>query len=145
MRTMIWFVFLLGIASVAGDHQGCWKDWHYRGMGRWKHGNCSESEESEAGLCFTKCPDNASGMGPFCWFSCPNEFEYSAGAMCCVNESMCKAKAVDLAVKIPTDIVHLVADRENPAKVIADVKILFLDATNIVMPSCTEPAIADLM
>jgi len=90
-------------------------------MGRWKHGNCSESEESEAGLCFTKCPDEAFGVGPFCWFSCPNEFEYSAGAICCVNESTCKAKAVDLAVIIPTYIVHLVADRENPADAIPQI------------------------
>ena len=42
---------------------------------------CSESEDYDAGLCYTNCDKGFSGLGPICWATCPADYE-KCGALC---------------------------------------------------------------
>lgn len=40
------------------------------------------SKEYDAGLCYNKCKENFTGVGPVCWKKCPADRSVDCGAMC---------------------------------------------------------------
>ena len=48
------------------------KDIYGRGVGTPL--TCSENEEYDAGLCYPKCPEGQTGIGPLCYKTCPDGF-----------------------------------------------------------------------
>lgn len=116
----------------------CWKETHFRGMGRIpkKDEGCTEEEEKELGLCYKKCAAESTGYGPFCWDSCPGTF-VDAGAVCCESKMSCAKEIFELGLKIPYDIVKLVIDAQtNPIKFLSDLKAFIHDASSASLPVC---------
>ncbi len=59
-----------GLALLDGALAGgiCLKHAHARGAGHF--GNCSESEDKQAGICYKRCDAGQDGVGPVCWQQC---------------------------------------------------------------------------
>jgi len=72
-----------------GDEgQLCWKKTYGRGVGT-VPGQCSSTQDKDAGLCYKKCPDGYAGVGPVCWQSCPKKEDgwRDDGAFCAKPEA----------------------------------------------------------
>jgi len=63
------------------DKQLCWKRTYTRGAGIVPTGECPAGQEKDAGLCYSKCKDGFSGVGPVCWRTCPSGYR-DDGAFC---------------------------------------------------------------
>jgi hypothetical protein len=61
----------------------CAKDTYGRGVG--KPLTCKKELEYDAGLCYNKCRDKYSGVGPICWGDCPEGLN-RCGALCLKEE-----------------------------------------------------------
>jgi len=124
--------------SLGAAAPACWKQFTYRGMGHLHE--CAEGEEKQMGICFPKCQGTAEGLGPVCLSRCPAGYEMSAGALCCRDQSVCTSDVVDLALRIPLDIAHAVADEKNPMALLHDLKQLVQDAAKVGFKECeSEP------
>jgi hypothetical protein len=55
------------------DDDTCWVKAYGRGMGTIPD-QCPEGEERSGLLCYPKCQDGYTGIGPVCWQDCPNNF-----------------------------------------------------------------------
>jgi len=122
--------------GLEDNSTACWKNVHYRGIGKFHEDCTGDDVEESMGLCYPKCGEHSTGHGPFCWDNCPGEFDVELGAMCCAGTDTCREKIFDMAVKIPIDVVRLYQDQANWYKVIADAKKLFHDTKDLVFPQC---------
>lgn len=59
----------------------CTKPTYTRGVGKIPTG-CPEGQENSAGLCYDKCKENYTGVGPICWGVCPPNNFRDDGAFC---------------------------------------------------------------
>lgn len=70
------------IAAITVDDKAlCWKQTYTRGVGTVPTAECGTGKEKDAGLCYTKCRDGFTGVGPVCWRSCPSGYR-DDGAFC---------------------------------------------------------------
>ena len=65
-------VLLLSAATVQAEGN-CWKDAYGRGVGV-PISTCAPGLDEDAGLCYTPCKDDYTGVGPVCWQNCPDGF-----------------------------------------------------------------------
>ena len=61
------------MASANADAKTCWKKAYGRGIGKLKT-ICPADKEKDDLLCYPKCRDGYSGVGPVCWQTCPSDF-----------------------------------------------------------------------
>ena len=63
-------IITMAIGPVTSDGDdvlaGCWKQAYGRGVGR-VISTCPSDKEKDGALCFNKCKDGFSGVGPVCW------------------------------------------------------------------------------
>ena len=70
-----------------------WKDSYGRGVGKIP-GACSAGEEYDAGLCYSSCATDYTGVGPVCWENCKTGFT-DDGAFCRANDNTYAKKDYD--------------------------------------------------
>jgi len=115
----------------------CYKDVHYRGIGKLED-NCTADEERQMGICYPKCKVTQEGAGPVCIDSCPSDHPVTAGVLCCESQDNCKAMITDLGVKIGYDVIRMVIDRDDQSKLAQDIKKLLTDASGLQIPICSK-------
>ena len=67
--------------QLRDDGTSCWLDAYGRGVGVFPR--CADDEEKDGALCYKKCKEGYTGVGPVCWQkSCPSDKPLKRGAMC---------------------------------------------------------------
>jgi hypothetical protein len=125
----------LGAAGAGGV---CLKQVSARGAGHF--GNCSSGEEKQAGICYKRCEEGASGEGPLCWAACPGAAPFSLGPLCCESKEACAKVLLGEGAKLAVDVADAIVDRDDPAALSADLKKLIEDAKDLVVEQCGAPA-----
>mmetsp|Transcript_1275 Transcript_1275/g.1626 ORF Transcript_1275/g.1626 Transcript_1275/m.1626 type:complete len:249 (-) Transcript_1275:232-978(-) len=116
----------------------CWKDLHYRGVGRFSS-NCTKDEEKEMGFCFPECPAGQSGAGPFCLNKCVAPYYVSEGALCCKTKEVCTKLITQESFKLASDLAKTIIDANNdPKKLPADIEKMLGDASELLLPACSK-------
>lgn len=95
----------------------CAKDSYYRGSGEVQ--SCPAHLESEAGLCYTPCEQDADGKGPVCWRSCP-EGTTACGALCLAEGESCSAYLMDTFKGVFKGITALAKSFSNQPETTSD-------------------------
>jgi hypothetical protein len=62
------------------DTESCWVKAYGRGVGK-PISDCPDGLERDGLLCYPKCAENYTGVGPVCWQNCPSNFR-NDGAFC---------------------------------------------------------------
>lgn len=74
--------------TVDGGWWGCKKQTYQRTSHPPKCAN--DQDESQTGLaCYDKCPNNANGVGPFCFGGCPANYTSCFGILCLPEGQSC--------------------------------------------------------
>jgi len=85
---------------------------------------CNSNEEEDAGLCYTPCKANYTGVGPVCWAGCPANWS-QCGAACGQTASDCAGKIIDMieaTAEMVADIAGLVTGVGAAADVAEEVE-----------------------
>jgi len=85
MKSLTLLVAVICVASFFSTAlaQDCYKNTTGRGVGV-PVNSCPEGLQLDAGLCYTPCKVNFTGIGPVCWQNCPAGFT-DTGAFCQPN------------------------------------------------------------
>ena len=133
-------------AAPPAKKEACWRNALSRGRGHYEpeDGKCKADEErGPGGMCYKKCNDLYSGLGPVCWADCSKtNFKTSGLLFCCADEDTCGELLSDLAKQVPKDLVKLAVDISvNPAnilKLLSDFKRLVEDGLQLNLPLCLK-------
>lgn len=108
-----------------------------RGVGRPL--TCAPSQQYDAGLCYTPCPANMTGVGPVCWVNCDTTPDpVSGGAICCRNGTVCSQKIRDLAGGLPLAVMEAILSGGNATKIEQAVFQALEAVLGFVMPLCNR-------
>ena len=80
----------------------CVKPSYGRGVGKLL--SCRGDQDFDAGLCYPKCRNSYTGVGPVCWGRCPSHLPHNCGAGCAVTASFCTDNIIDQVWK-PVEMV----------------------------------------
>jgi len=72
--------FNFGIDLSSGQETNCWIKSYGRGVGR-VITDCPADKEKQLALCYPRCREGFTGVGPVCWQDCPSGYR-DDGAFC---------------------------------------------------------------
>lgn len=81
-KTIFAVIVIMTFLSVKSLTDNCWLDAYGRGVGKAIH-DCSRDDYPDKSglLCYPKCKEGYTGVGPVCWQNCPDGFR-DDGAYC---------------------------------------------------------------
>jgi hypothetical protein len=87
-------------AGMTNDGCTCRRDVHIfakatqtRGVGTPMR--CGEGQDSDAGLCYARCPAGGRGVGPVCWAGCGGDAPIECGSGCARTSDACANATTD--------------------------------------------------
>lgn len=63
-------------------------------------GVCGNSQDYDAGLCYSKCNASYNGLGPVCWGQCPASHPVTCGAGCATSQDACAQNTSDQVMSV---------------------------------------------
>jgi len=67
-------------------------------------------------LCYSKCDDGYTGVGPVCWSNCVGDNTYDCGAFCAINSNDCISTSVIVSVIPVASLVLLLPENKCPGE-----------------------------
>ena len=68
-------------SGPADQPRSCWLKTYGRGIGH-PLSACPAGKEKQALMCYDKCKEGYTGVGPMCWQDCPKDYKYILGPFC---------------------------------------------------------------
>ena len=93
-----WNTCPLGMTDIGVS---CQKNGPINRAGNPQAPSCRTDQETDAGLCYPKCPSKYKGVGPVCWNACPSGMT-DIGVSCQKNGTISRSKS-QLTTKCPPD------------------------------------------
>lgn len=98
------FVKSCSICPPSHKNLGCaclnlnFRESYGRGVG--KPMVCSKEFDQDVGLCYEKCEENYSGLGPVCWQKCPSSQPISCYGGCASTEKECQKAVINMVQSV---------------------------------------------